>query len=78
VAGKRLVTRGPSVYMGRSMGEDDLTGAIAKKIAQLPDHIQAGLRAYRAALAKRQDWHRAVTAAIEAAEAAKVPSENGH
>jgi hypothetical protein len=52
------------------MGE--LSSAITKKVAQLPAHIQAGLRAYRAALAKRQDWHVAVTAAIEAAEAAKA------
>lgn len=46
----------------------EFTGAIGKKIAALPMHIQAGLKAYREALAKRQDWHRAVTAAIRAAE----------
>lgn len=40
-------------------------GAIAKKIAQQPPHIQAGLEAYRRALGRREDWHSAVIAAIE-------------
>jgi len=47
------------------------TGALTKKIAALPSHVQAGLQAYRTALSRRKDWHQAVTAAIEAAEAAK-------
>lgn len=47
------------------------TSVIAKKIAAYPAHFQVGLAAYRAALTKRQDWHQAVAAAIEAAEAAR-------
>ena len=47
---------------------------IAKKLADAEPHVIAGLDAYRAALGKRQDWHRAVAAAIKAALAARPPA----
>lgn len=42
------------------------SGVIAKKIALQPPHIQVGIEAYRRALGRREDWHSAVIAAIEA------------
>lgn len=49
----------------------ELTGAMARKVASYPAHVQAGIAAYRAALLRREDWHAAVAAAVEAALAAR-------
>lgn len=49
--------------------ETPISPNIARKLADAPPHVLAGLDAYRAALRKRQDWHRAVRAAIDAAVA---------
>ena len=48
-----------------------VTGGISRKVAHAPRHVRAGLDAYRAALNRREDWHGAVWAAIEAAIEAK-------
>ena len=46
--------------------------SVEKRIEALPEHQKAGIRAYQRALNLRQDWHRAVVAAIEAAEQSRM------
>lgn len=45
-------------------------GAIEKFIQEQEPHVQVGIRAYRTALNQRNDWHKAVTIAINAAVSA--------
>lgn len=54
-----------------------LTGGISRKVEKAPPHVRVGLDAYRAALNRRQDWHAAVWAAIDAAIIAREVTRHG-